>query len=185
MLDVICSRLRPGHLSVRVGDGSRRSEEIVKHLELGLWMRLLFFGVYLSFLPKGCNLVVVGGLVSRWPWELCWRETCLLVGTPMSDRSRGRDQTKSTHWSSGLGVRIGLTTPFYKKETVTETATATLEANLVEEESSRVELMMRTGETPRIKTAGITWAELQRTSQNRVPWRGVVAALCSTRNQEA
>ena len=103
----------------------------------------------------------------------------------MSDRSRGRDQTKSTHWSSGLGVRIGLTTPFYKKETVTETATATLEANLVEEESSRVELMMRTGETPRIKTAGITWAELQRTSQNRVPWRGVVAALCSTRNQEA
>ena len=30
MLHVICTRLRPGHLSVRVGDGSRRSEEIVK-----------------------------------------------------------------------------------------------------------------------------------------------------------
>ena len=36
-----------------------------------------------------------------------------------------------------------------------------------------------------IKAAGTTWAELRRTSQNRVRWRGVVAALCSTRNQEA
>ena len=30
MLHVICTRLRPGQLSVRVGDGSRRSEELVK-----------------------------------------------------------------------------------------------------------------------------------------------------------
>ena len=30
MLDVFCTRLRPDHLSVRVGDTSRRSEEIVK-----------------------------------------------------------------------------------------------------------------------------------------------------------
>ena len=66
----------------------------------------------------------------------------------MSERSRGRDQTKSTHWSSRLGVRIGLTTPFYKKETVTETATETLKANLVEEGSSRVEPMTCTGESP-------------------------------------
>ena len=36
-----------------------------------------------------------------------------------------------------------------------------------------------------IKSAGTTWAELKRTSQNRVRWRGAVAALCSTRNQEA
>ena len=35
--------------------------------------------------------------------------------------------------------------------TVTETATATLEANLVEEESSRVEHMICTGESPREK----------------------------------
>ena len=27
---MICTRLRPGHLSVRVGDGSRRNEEIEK-----------------------------------------------------------------------------------------------------------------------------------------------------------
>ena len=33
-----------------------------------------------------------------------------------------------------------------------------------------------------IKTAGFTWAELKRTSQNRVWRRGVVAALCSTGN---
>ena len=30
MLHVICTRLRPGHLSVPVGDSSRRCEEIVK-----------------------------------------------------------------------------------------------------------------------------------------------------------
>ena len=36
-----------------------------------------------------------------------------------------------------------------------------------------------------IKAAGTTWAKLKRTSQNRVRWRGVVAALCSTKNQEA
>ena len=30
LLHVICTRLRPGYLSVRVGDGSRRCEEIVK-----------------------------------------------------------------------------------------------------------------------------------------------------------
>ena len=32
MLHVICTRLRPGHLSVRVGDSSRRCEEIVKKI---------------------------------------------------------------------------------------------------------------------------------------------------------
>jgi len=35
------------------------------------------------------------------------------------------------------------------------------------------------------KAARMTWAELKRISQNRVRWRGVVAALCSPRNQEA
>ena len=30
MLHVICTQMHPGHLSVRVGDSSRRSEEIVK-----------------------------------------------------------------------------------------------------------------------------------------------------------
>ena len=36
-----------------------------------------------------------------------------------------------------------------------------------------------------IKAPGTTWAELRRTSQNQVRWRGAVVALCSTRNQEA
>ena len=35
-----------------------------------------------------------------------------------------------------------------------------------------------------MKAAGMTWTELERTSQNRVHWRSVVAALCSPRNQE-
>ena len=34
MLRVICTRLRTDHLNVRVGDGSRRSEEIVKNLSI-------------------------------------------------------------------------------------------------------------------------------------------------------
>ena len=33
--------------------------------------------------------------------------------------------------------------------------------------------------------AGTTCAELKRTSQSRVRWRGVVAAFCSTANQKA
>ena len=41
VLHVICTRVRSGHLGVHVGDGSRRSEEIVKNLALRLWMRLL------------------------------------------------------------------------------------------------------------------------------------------------
>ena len=41
VLHVICTRLCPGHFSVRVGDGLRRSEEIVENLELRLGMRLL------------------------------------------------------------------------------------------------------------------------------------------------
>ena len=36
-----------------------------------------------------------------------------------------------------------------------------------------------------MKAARTIWAELKRTSKNQVRWRGVVAALCSTRNQEA
>ena len=44
MLHVICTRLRPGHLSVRVGDGLGRSEEIVKkNLELRFSMLLSLF----------------------------------------------------------------------------------------------------------------------------------------------
>ena len=36
-----------------------------------------------------------------------------------------------------------------------------------------------------VKAIGTTWAQLRRTSQNRVRWRSVVAALCSSGNQEA
>ena len=51
---MICTWLRPGHLSVRVGDGSRRSEELVKNLELRLWMRLLLL-LLLTF--EGVELI--------------------------------------------------------------------------------------------------------------------------------
>ena len=39
---MICIRLCPGHLSVRVGDSLRRCEEIVKNLEQRPWMRLSY-----------------------------------------------------------------------------------------------------------------------------------------------
>ena len=36
-----------------------------------------------------------------------------------------------------------------------------------------------------VKAIGTTWAQLRRTSEKRVPWRSVVAALCSLGNQKA
>ena len=41
VLHVICTWLRPGHLTIHVVDSSQHSEEIVKNLELHLWMQLL------------------------------------------------------------------------------------------------------------------------------------------------
>ena len=38
---MICTRLCPGHLSVRVGDSSGRCEEIVKNRKWHLWIQLL------------------------------------------------------------------------------------------------------------------------------------------------
>ena len=50
MLHVTCILLRPGHLSVRVGNGLRRSEKIVKNLNLRLWMQLLLLLLLLLLL---------------------------------------------------------------------------------------------------------------------------------------
>ena len=62
VLHMICTWLRRGHLSVRVGDGSRRSKEIVKNLELCLGMRLLLLLLllllYLS--DESCALLAPG-----------------------------------------------------------------------------------------------------------------------------
>ena len=46
MLHVIYTRLRQGHFSIHVGDGSQRNEETVKNLELRLWMWLLLYYYY-------------------------------------------------------------------------------------------------------------------------------------------
>ena len=43
VLQVICTRLRPGNVSVRVGDCSRRSEATVNNLKLRLTVSLFFF----------------------------------------------------------------------------------------------------------------------------------------------
>ena len=40
---MICTRLRPGHLSVRVGDSSRRCEEIVKKSRIAPLNAIIMF----------------------------------------------------------------------------------------------------------------------------------------------
>ena len=57
MLHVIYTRLCPGHLSVRVGDGSRRSEEIVKTTNCALELQLLlyYYGFALAVLVQTGN----------------------------------------------------------------------------------------------------------------------------------
>ena len=47
----------------------------------------------------------------------------------------------------------------------------------------RLKQTWRRSTDAKIKATGTTWAKLKRTSQNRVHWRGVVAALCSTRSE--
>ena len=49
---VICTQLCLGHSSAHVGDGSRRSEEIVKNLELCLGMWLVLLLLLLLLCPK-------------------------------------------------------------------------------------------------------------------------------------
>ena len=52
MLHMICTRLRPGHLSERVGDSLWRNEEIVKeNLELRLSVQLFLLVYLLLTLP--------------------------------------------------------------------------------------------------------------------------------------
>ena len=42
---MICTRLRSGHLSVRVGDGSRRSGEIVKKSQIAPFSAIIIIKV--------------------------------------------------------------------------------------------------------------------------------------------
>ena len=45
---MICTRSRPGHFSIRIGDSSPGSVEIVKNLKLRLWMQLLLLLLWYS-----------------------------------------------------------------------------------------------------------------------------------------
>ena len=59
--------MRPGHLSVGVGEGSRRSEEIVKkNLELRLSVRLLLLLYYYELHPPRPLIPAAGG-GKAWP----------------------------------------------------------------------------------------------------------------------
>ena len=88
----------------------------------------------------------------------------------MPDRSKGREQTKGTHWSSRLGVWIGPTTQFSKKEHVTETATIQSENGMVEEESSQVEPMKQAGESPREASEPTTLLTTKRKTRIGTCW---------------
>jgi hypothetical protein len=58
--------------------------------------------------------------ICLWLGELCWREGKLLVEPPMSNRSKRRDQTKCSPWSSKLGVRLGAYDTSPRKFTITK-----------------------------------------------------------------
>ena len=86
VLHVICTRLLPGHLSVLVGDSSRRSEKIVKNLALRLWMSfiiiivsiiillllLLLLSLLLILLLSSLLLWWSTHIFRWWPANICW-----------------------------------------------------------------------------------------------------------------
>ena len=76
MLHVLCcTRLRPGHLSVRVGDSSQGSEEIVKSLDLRLSMRLLSLLILLYYYYCCCCYY--------WLLNVPARSRCISVTDPL------------------------------------------------------------------------------------------------------
>ena len=90
VLHVICTRLRLGLLSVHVGDGSRRSEEIVKNLELRLSMRLSSLLLLSPGWPRGkpfASWAADSGLILAFARDLFIRPrhtSDLTIGTPVA-----------------------------------------------------------------------------------------------------
>ena len=77
MLCMICTHLHQVHLSICVEDSSRRSEEIVKNLELShsVWLLLLLLLLSLHHLAVSCAQLVgvsatktVGITVAKTRW---------------------------------------------------------------------------------------------------------------------
>ena len=82
---------------------------ILKNLYVELdfsYLILFYFYFYFVFAPLW-SLPWRGGVACmfQWTWRLCWLELCLLVGPPMSDRRRCRNQTKSVHWLWHAGIQ--------------------------------------------------------------------------------
>ena len=73
MFPMIYTGLRPGHLSVRVGDGSRHSEEIVKILNCAFYCDCYFITTKLCTNEGDASVHVVARFTSismrlpRWP----------------------------------------------------------------------------------------------------------------------
>ena len=65
-LHVVCTRLGLSHLSVRVGDSSRRSVDIVKNLELRLSMLLLL--LLLTSSSLSLLLLLLLQCIIKWLW---------------------------------------------------------------------------------------------------------------------
>ena len=73
MLHVICTPLWPGHLSVRVGDSSRRSEEIVKFSNCASKCDYYYYSVQVTDKTKTGESCFChsrsGHFVTRPPWR--------------------------------------------------------------------------------------------------------------------
>ena len=97
---MICSRLRPGHLSICVGDGSWHSVEIVKNLDLSLWMQLLLLLFFIGTHKWAISAALLGGRVNRIAGNV-------LVCGPLLHRGIERRSLRHFSWD-GYSVRSGL-----------------------------------------------------------------------------
>ena len=87
VLYVICTRSSPGHLSVHVGDSSRRSKEIVKKKKKNLDLRLSMRSSSSSSSSSSLWLLSLSLLFFLQPMfcaaTLRWKSTCSVVLSPI------------------------------------------------------------------------------------------------------
>ena len=63
MLHVVCTRLHPGHLTVRVGDNSRRSDGIAKKSRIVLFKAIMMMIMFADVSRRVLCRTEEGGLV--------------------------------------------------------------------------------------------------------------------------
>ena len=93
----------------------------------------------------------------------------------------GQDETNPS-WDRDQKAQVGLDRPHATKACIQHHQDWNPQGK---RKVSRPKQTWRRSTDAEIKAAGTTWAELKTTSQNRVRWRGVVAALGSSRSSKS